>query len=95
MSCDTADTQITTTSNGGCKNRSRIDMEICPKQQDTALNLLVKTVRFSHTCAGRELLLVAQHLSRHGSGTFRPIATARDPGAAPLCPLSTPKTWSL
>lgn len=46
MSCDTADTQITTTSNGGCKNRSRIDMEICLKQQDIALNLLVKTLRF-------------------------------------------------
>lgn len=79
MSCAIADTQITTTSNGGCKNRSRIDMEICPKQQDTALNLLVKTPRFSQTCAGRELLPVAQHLSRHspGSGTSQPTAKAR------------------
>lgn len=67
MSCDTADTQITTTSNGGCKNRSRIDMEIRPKQQDTALYLLVKTLRFSHACAAREPLLVAQHLSRHSA----------------------------
>lgn len=87
MSCDIADTQITTTSNGDCKNRSRIDMEICPKQQDTALNLLVKTLRFSQTCAARELLLVGtalRDIPAHCQG--------QDPGAAPLCPLRAPKT---
>lgn len=48
-SCDgaVADRQINTTFKSGCKNRLRIDTEICPKQQDTALNLLIKTLTFS------------------------------------------------
>lgn len=92
MSCAIADTQITTTSNGGCKNRSRIDMEIRPKQQDTALNLLVKTPRFSQTCAGRELLPVAQGhpspLPRPGSRSSPTLSPQRSKIPVPLNPSS-------
>lgn len=42
-----ADRQTHATPKSGYENGLRIDVEICPKQQDTAFNLLIKTLEFS------------------------------------------------
>lgn len=79
-------------------------MEICPKQQDTALNSLIKTLKFSHT---RTLLLPASWswrlsiFSSHSSlaqGQPGPLPGSGIEEQPPLCSLSTSsslKTWSL
>lgn len=79
-------------------------MEICPKQQDTGLNLLIKTLKFSHTGACR------CQQAGPGSSASSPATAAwlRDSPALcqgqglksspPLCSLRTRsslKPWSL
>lgn len=69
----TADRQITATPRRGCKNRLRIDMESCPKQQDAALNLLIKPLKFSHPRACR-----CQRAAADGSASSPAPAWLRD-----------------
>lgn len=66
--CDgaVADRQTHAAPESSYENGLRIDVEICPKQQDTAFNLLIKTLEFSPPqrtrAAAREPVLGAQHL---------------------------------
>lgn len=60
-----ADRQTHTAPESGYENGLRIDVEICPEQQDTAFNLLIKTLEFSSQharAAASELVLGAQRL---------------------------------
>lgn len=77
-------------------------MEICPKQQDTALNLLIKSLKFSHMRVCRcqragpgSSASPAATAARAGTGTAQlgtaqPWAKVRARTAVlPLCSLST------